>query len=140
MVGKSTHLHVISQQSTQNIANFSITDILEKTCELFYCSTRTSTLVSAIILLTQVTLQKFPFLFISIILCFSTVARQGQTRATKTKRKCTSVQIVLPFKKILRSIDIKCQQTCILLKTCLHFFYFQYKKVRFYACLQCLKR
>ena len=36
---------------------------------IFYCSTRASTLVPAIILLIQVPLQKFPFLFIIIIPC-----------------------------------------------------------------------
>ena len=35
----------------------------------FYCSTRASTLVSAMTLPTQPTLQKFPFLFIFIIPC-----------------------------------------------------------------------
>ena len=37
----------------------------------FYCSTRALTLVSAITLLAQVPLQKFPFLFIIIIPCFN---------------------------------------------------------------------
>ena len=41
--------------------------IQEKPVNFFYCSTRASTLVSAITLLTQVPLQKFPFLFIFII-------------------------------------------------------------------------
>ena len=44
-----------------------ITDIPESLVNLFYCSTRESTLVSTTILLTQVPLQKFPFLFIIII-------------------------------------------------------------------------
>ena len=48
---------------------FAITDIRKKPVNCFYCSTRASTLVPAIILLTQVPLQKFPFLFISIIPC-----------------------------------------------------------------------
>ena len=45
-------------------SKFAITDIREKPVNFFYCSTRASTLVSAITLLTQVPLQKFPFLFI----------------------------------------------------------------------------
>ena len=51
-------------------SKFAITDIREKPVNFFYCSTRASTLVSATILLTQVPLQKFPFLFISIIRCY----------------------------------------------------------------------
>ena len=46
---------------------FAITNIREKPANFFYCSTPASTLVSAIILQTQVPLQKFPFLFIIII-------------------------------------------------------------------------
>ena len=59
MVGKSTHLH---------ICKFAITNIREKPENFFYCSTRALTLVSAITLQTKVPLQKFPFLFIFIIL------------------------------------------------------------------------
>ena len=43
----------------------------EKPVNFFYCSTRASTLVYAIILLTQVPLQKFLFLFIFIIPCLN---------------------------------------------------------------------
>ena len=50
-------------------SKFAVTNIPEKPVNFFYCSTRALTLVSAIILLTQVPLQKFPFLFISIIPC-----------------------------------------------------------------------
>ena len=67
MVGNSTRLQVIPQQSTQNTANFPITDIREKPVNFFHCSTRVPTLVSAITLLTQVPWKKFPFLFIIII-------------------------------------------------------------------------
>ena len=67
MVEKSTHLQVIPQQSTQNTANLPL-QTYEKN-KFFYCSTRIWTLVSAITLLTQVPLQKFPFLFIFIIPC-----------------------------------------------------------------------
>ena len=52
-------------------SKFAITDIREKPVHFFYCSTRASTLVSAITLLTQVNLQKFPFLFIFIIPWFN---------------------------------------------------------------------
>ena len=45
-------------------SRFAIIDIREKPVNFFYCSTRASTLVSAIILLTQAPLRKFPFLFI----------------------------------------------------------------------------
>ena len=48
---------------TQQICHYKHT---RKTGELFCLSTRASTLVSATTLLTQVPLQKFPFLFISI--------------------------------------------------------------------------
>ena len=50
-------------------SKFVITDIREKPVSFFHCSTRAPTLVSAIILLTQVPLQKFRFLFIFIIPC-----------------------------------------------------------------------
>ena len=48
-------------------SKFAITDIQEKPVNFFYWSTRAPTLVSAIILQTQVPSQKFPFLFIFII-------------------------------------------------------------------------
>ena len=48
-------------------SKFAITNIREKPVNFFNCSTRAPILVSAITLLTQVSLQKFPFLFISII-------------------------------------------------------------------------
>ena len=51
-------------------SKFAITDMREKPVKFFYCSTQASTLVSAIILQTQVLLQKFPFLFIIIFLWF----------------------------------------------------------------------
>ena len=54
-------------------SKFTITDIWEKPVNFFYCLTRASTLVSAIILLTQVLLQKFSFLFIIIIPCSHTM-------------------------------------------------------------------
>ena len=66
MVGKSARLADIPQQSTQN-SKFAITGIREKPVNFFCCLTRASTLVFAITLLTQVSVQKFPFLFISII-------------------------------------------------------------------------
>ena len=50
-----------------NHSKFAITDMREKPANLFSCSTRASTLVSAITLLTQVPVQKFPFLFMFII-------------------------------------------------------------------------
>ena len=52
MLGKSTHLAVIPQQSTHNTANLPL-----------------QTLASATILLTLVPLQNFSFLFISIVPC-----------------------------------------------------------------------
>ena len=51
-------------------SKFAITNIREKPVNFFYCSTRASTLFSAITLLTQSPLQKFPFLFIFIIPCY----------------------------------------------------------------------
>ena len=65
MVGNSTHLQVIPQHPKHS--KFAITDIREKAENFFYCLTRASNLVSAIILLTQVPLQKFPFLFLILI-------------------------------------------------------------------------
>ena len=50
-------------------SKLAITDIREKPVNFFCCLTQASTLVSAITLLTQVPLQKFPFLFIIIIPC-----------------------------------------------------------------------
>ena len=47
-------------------SKIAITDIREKPENFFHCSTRASTLVSAITLLTQVPSQKFSFLFIFI--------------------------------------------------------------------------
>ena len=69
MLGKSTHLQVIPVAKHPKHSKFAITDIRVKPVNFFYCSTRASTLVSAIILLTQVSLQKFPLLYISIIPC-----------------------------------------------------------------------
>ena len=71
MLGKSTHLQVIPQQSTQNTANLPLQTCKKTSEHFFYCSTRASALVSAIILSTQVPLQKFPILFIIIILIWS---------------------------------------------------------------------
>ena len=48
-------------------SKFAIIDIQEKPVNFFCCSTRAPTLVFAITLLAQVPVQKFPFLFISII-------------------------------------------------------------------------
>ena len=50
-------------------SKFAITDIQEMPVNIFYCLTRALTLVSAIILPTQIPLQKFSFLFIIIIPC-----------------------------------------------------------------------
>ena len=86
MGGKSKHLQVIPQQSTQN-SKFAITDIREKPTILFYCSTRASTSVSAITLLTQDPLQKFPFLFIIIIPCYI----QNKFRELPSPRGQTSI-------------------------------------------------
>ena len=52
-------------------SNFAITDMREKPVNFFCCSTWVSTLVSTITLLTQVSLQKFPFLSIFIIPCLN---------------------------------------------------------------------
>ena len=71
MLGKSTHLAVIPQQSTQNTANLPFTDIREKPVNFFYNAARASTWALAIILTIQVPSQKFPFLFISTIPCSS---------------------------------------------------------------------
>ena len=67
MVGKSARLQVILQQSTQKHIKFAITDIRKKPVNFFSCSTRALTLTSAITLIAQVPLQKFPFFLISII-------------------------------------------------------------------------
>ena len=63
IIEKSTRLQVIPQQSTQN------TEIREKPVNFFSCSTRASPLASAVTLLTQVPLQKFPFLYLFIPPC-----------------------------------------------------------------------
>ena len=73
MLGKSTNLAVIPAAKHPKHSKFAITDIREKPVKFFYCPTRASTLVSAIILLTQVLLQKFPFLFIIIIPCIKDI-------------------------------------------------------------------
>ena len=69
MLGKSTHLAVIPQQSIQNTANLALQTYEKNQWTFFYNAARASTLVSAIILKIQVPSQKFPFLFISIIPC-----------------------------------------------------------------------
>ena len=66
MLGKSTRLQVIPQQSTSNAANLRL-QTYDKNSGLFYNTARASTLALAIILKIQVLSQKFPFLFISII-------------------------------------------------------------------------
>ena len=63
MPGKSTHLQVIPQQNTQKHSKFAIRDMREKSVDFFLFTTQASILALAIILLTQVPLQKFPFLF-----------------------------------------------------------------------------
>ena len=50
MVGKSTHLQVITQQSAQKRNKFTITDMREKPEDFFYCTTRASVFNPAIIL------------------------------------------------------------------------------------------
>ena len=67
ILGKSAHLQIIPQQSTQNTANLLLQTYEKNQWTFFCCSTRASTLVFAITLLTQVLVQKFLFLFISII-------------------------------------------------------------------------
>ena len=49
------------------LSKFAITDIREKPVNFFHCSTRASTLVFTITMLTQIPLQRFLFLFIFII-------------------------------------------------------------------------
>ena len=58
MLGKSTHLAIIPQQSAKNAANLPL-HTYEKKVDFFCCTTQ----ASAIILLTQVPLQKFPFFY-----------------------------------------------------------------------------
>ena len=48
-------------------SKFTVTDIREKPVNFLHCSTRASTLVSAILLLSRAPLHKFQFLFINII-------------------------------------------------------------------------
>ena len=50
-------------------SRYAITNMREKPVDFFCCSTRASILVFTITLLTQVSVQKFLFLFISIIPC-----------------------------------------------------------------------
>ena len=69
MVGKSARYPAAKHPKH---SKFAITDIREKPVNFFCCSTRAPTLVFAITLLTQVPVQKFPFLFISIIPCLET--------------------------------------------------------------------
>ena len=52
MLGKPTMYKVDQQQSTQKHRKFAITDMREKPAHLIYCTTQTSTLAPAIILLT----------------------------------------------------------------------------------------
>ena len=86
---------------TQQICHYRHT---RKTSELFYCLTRASTLASATILLTQVPLQKFPFLFISIIPC---VAKQ--------------IELELSFLIVFESTFLICQTQCSFLFSCSFF-------------------
>ena len=48
-------------------SKFTVTDIREKPVNFLHCSTRASTLVSAILLLSRAPLHKFQFLFINLI-------------------------------------------------------------------------
>ena len=78
MVRKSTRLQVSPQPAKHpKHSKFAIIDIREKPVNVFYCSTLASTLVSAITLLTQVPVQKFPFLFIFIIPCIMLSIQQS---------------------------------------------------------------
>ena len=73
MVGKSTRLKGYPAAKHPKHSKFAISDIREKPVNFFYCSTRASTLVSAITFIIQVPLQKFPFLFMFIIPWFTKV-------------------------------------------------------------------
>ena len=59
--GKITHLQAILQKRIQN-SKFAITDMREKSVDFFYFMTQASILAPAMILLSLVSLQKFPFL------------------------------------------------------------------------------
>ena len=86
MIGKSTHLQVFPQQAPKT-NKFAITDIREKPVNFFYCSTQASTLVSAVTPLTQIPLQKFPFLFIIIIPCLNWVTSSKNYSDRDTSQK-----------------------------------------------------
>ena len=89
-------------------SKFAITDIREKLVNFFYCSTRASTLVSATILLTQVPLQKFPFLFIIIILCLDTLFREDNSECL-TIHFATAEKLFLPINvKFVCLFDSNC--------------------------------
>ena len=60
-VSKKTPIYMFSHSKAHKHSKFSITNIREKAVD-FYGTTRASALASEIILLTQVPLQKFPFL------------------------------------------------------------------------------
>ena len=62
MLGKSTHLQVIPQQSTQN-DQLAVTDLREKPVDFFNDTARAAALAFAISLATWVPLRKFPFLY-----------------------------------------------------------------------------
>ena len=68
MVGKSTQLQVISQQSTQH-SKLAVTDIRQKPVDFFNNTAWASPLALAIILKIQIPLQKFSFLLRYTIPC-----------------------------------------------------------------------
>ena len=52
----------LPRSEAPNCSKFMVTDIREKPVEFFYDTARVSTLAPEIILLTEVSLQKFPFM------------------------------------------------------------------------------
>ena len=81
-------------------SKFAITDIREKPVDFFHCSTRASTLVFAITLLTQVPVQKFSFLFISIIPCTNVLI----FRSCDSIRSMVKLQPLIGSNKLVTSL------------------------------------
>ena len=86
---------------------FAIRDIQEKPVNFFYCSTRASTLVSAIILLTRFPLQKFPSLFI-IIIPYYNLSFQYFAIFTVQHFSTTVIMLMLLNKAVLQSKVSNC--------------------------------
>ena len=121
---KSTHLHVVPQQSTK-IQQISVTNIQEKPVNFPYSTTRASTLAPEIILLTQVPLQKFPFLqkpriipcvaFINVRIC-PNLSAQMKRGGNSTLRQSLLSQFTLQCRQTVPASKRGCQQNVYVLR------------------------